>query len=164
MRAARRTSLVVAASALSLLTASHAEASQPGVGSSLTLNSRIYRSTARVTLLGVIDPATPSYPSTLRPRPGDRWVVTQLRIRGVRGMWIDSPSGDGRLLDANKHAYRAFPSGDGTVEVRMPGTTDLAPGQAVQGNLVFEVPKNARLHTLTYIVQGGDTGSWRLTP
>ncbi len=155
--------LIVAASAAPVLAHGLAETTTPGIGGSLTLHDRIYDSTARITLLKVIDPATPSYPMKLRPRPGDRWVATQLRIRGLRGQWIDTPSGDGRLIDTKKHRYRALPAGYGTVEVRMPGTTDLTPGQFVQGNLVFEVPKKASLRAFKYVVQGGDTGTWHLT-
>src|SRR2546425_13322130 len=50
--------------------------------------------------------------------PGDRWVATQIRIRGLRGQWVDGPSGDGRVVDTQQHRYRAFPAGYGTVEVR----------------------------------------------
>ena len=146
-----------------MLAHGRAEATTPGIGGSLTLHDRIYGSTARITLLKVIDPATPSYPSKLRPRAGDRWVATQIRIRGLRGQWIDTPAGDGRLVDAQRHRYRALPSGYGTVEVRMPGTTDLTPGHSVQGNLVFELPKKARLRRFVYVVPGGDTGTWALT-
>src|SRR6266446_211870 len=67
----------------------------PGVGGTLTLSDQTYGSTARITLLRVIDPATPSYPSRLRPHAGDRWVATRISIRGVRGSWVDGPSGDG---------------------------------------------------------------------
>ena len=155
--------LIVAASAAPVLAHGLAETTTPGIGGSLTLHDRIYGSTARIALLKVIDPATPSYPTKLRPRPGDRWVATQIRIRGLRGQWIDSPSGDGRLIDTKKHRYGALPAGYGTVEVRMPGTTDLTPGQFVQGNLVFELPKKARLRAFRYVVQGGDTGTWHLT-
>jgi len=153
--------LVVAASAVPVL--AHAETTTPGIGGSLTLHDRIYGSTARITLLEVIDPATPSYPKKLRPRPGERWVAIKIRIRGLRGQWIDSPAGDGRLIDTKNRRYRAFPAGYGTVEVRMPGTTDLTPGRFVQGNLVFELPKQTRLRAFRYAVQGGDTGTWRLT-
>jgi hypothetical protein len=125
--------LVVAASAVPVLAHARVEATAPGIGGSLTLHDRIYGSKARITLLKVIDPATPSYPSKLRPRAGDRWVATQIRIRDLRGQWIDTPAGDGRLVDTRKHRYRALPSGYGTVEVRMPGTTDLTPGHSVQG-------------------------------
>ncbi len=155
---------LVAASAAPVLAHGLAKATAPGVGGSLTLRSRIYGSTARITLLKVIDPATPSYPSTLRPRSGDRWVVALIRIRGRKGRWIDTPVGDGRLIDARGHRYSAFPAGYGTVEVRMPGTTDLGPGQFVQGNLVFELPRKAAARTFVYGVLGGDTGIWHLTP
>ena len=154
----------LAASGSSWLPVRHVRATMPGVGGTLTLRDQIYGSTARITLLRVIDPATPSYPSMLRPRPGDRWVATRIRIRGVRGSWVDAPSGDGRLIDSRNHRYRAFPSGYGTVEPRIPGTTDLTPGHSVQGNLVFELPKTAKLRWFKYFVQGGDTGTWKLGP
>jgi hypothetical protein len=67
------------------------------------------------------------------------------------------------LIDTKKHGYRALPAGYGTVEVRMPGTTDLTPGQVVKGNLVFEISKRASLRAFRYVVQGGDTGTWHLT-
>src|SRR5438477_18406 len=111
LRALALALLVLAASAAPVLAQSRAEAATPRIGGSLTLHDRIYGSTARITLLKVIDPATPSYPSKLRPRPGDRWVAIQIRIRGLRGHWIDSPAGDVRLGDTQKHRYRAFPAG-----------------------------------------------------
>ena len=151
------------ASGSSLLPVRHVRATMPGVGGTLTLRDQTYGSTARITLLRVIDPATPSYPSRLRPHAGDRWVATRISIRGVRGSWVDGPSGDGRLIDSHNHRYRAFPSGYGTVEPRIPGTTDLTPGQLVQGNLVFELPKSARPRWFKYFVQGGDTGTWKLS-
>jgi hypothetical protein len=155
--------VVVGASAAPVLANGRAQVTMPRIGGSLTLNDRIYGSTARITLLKVIDPATPSYPSKLQPRPGDRWVAIQIRIRGLRGQWIDGPSGDAHLVDTQQHRFGALPAGYGTVEVRMPGTTDLTPGQFVQGNLVFEVPTNASLRTFVYTPQGGDTGTWNLT-
>ena len=163
MRALALAFLVLCASVPPVLAHGRAEVTTPRIGGSLTLNDRIYGSTARVTLLRVIDPATPSYPSKLRPRPGDRWVALQIRIRGLRGQWIDGPSGDGHLVDTQQHRYRALPAGYGTVEVRMPGTTDLTPGQVVQGNLVFELPTKASLRTFIYAPEGGDTGTWNLT-
>jgi hypothetical protein len=45
----------------------------------------------------------------------------------------------------------------------MPGTTDLTPGQFVQGNLVFELPQTATLRTFSYAVPGGGTGTWDLS-
>lgn len=134
----------------------------PRVGGSLTLSDRIYGSTARITLLKVIDPATPSYPSKLRPHQGNRWVAVQIRIHGLRGQWIDTPAGDAQVVDTHNHRYSAFPAGYGTAEVRMPGTTDLTPGRSIQGNLVFELPKKATLRTFIYAVQGGSTGTWNI--
>jgi hypothetical protein len=131
----------------------------PGIGSSLTLHSFIYGSTARVTLLKVIDPATPSYPSRLHPRPGDRWVAVRLKIRGLRGTWTDVPANDGRLIDSLKRSHRAFPPEWGTVEPRMPPLS-LDPGRAQAGNLVFELAKTARVRAFRYVVSGGDAGTW----
>jgi hypothetical protein len=133
----------------------------PGIGASRTLHSFIYGSTARITLVKVIDPATPSYPSRLRPRRGDRWVVVQLKIRGLRGTWTDVPATDGWLIDSRKHLHKAFPPEYGTVEPRMPPVS-LTPGRSQTGNLVFEVAKTARLRAFEYVVGGGDTGSWDL--
>src|SRR5437763_8435143 len=66
------------------------EATNARVGSPLVVHSRIYHSTAKITLVKVIDPATPSYPSKLRPRQGDRWIAIRIRIRGLHGIWIDT--------------------------------------------------------------------------
>jgi hypothetical protein len=139
-------------------------ATNPRVGGSVVVRSRIYRSTAKITLVRVIDPAKPSYPSKLRPRRGDRWIAIRIRIRGVRGSWIDAPSSDGRLVDVHRHTVRALPAGYGTVEPRMPGTTDLSPGQAVVGNLVFELPRNARVRKFIYGVHEGSRATWSLAP
>src|SRR2546426_10065463 len=99
MRALALALFGVAAFAAPVLAHGRAAATTPGIGGALTLHDRIYGSTARVTLLRVIDPAIPSYPSKLRPRQGDRWVAIQIRIRGLRGGWIDGPTGDAGLAD-----------------------------------------------------------------
>jgi len=140
------------------------QATTARVGDSVVVRSRVYRSSASITLLKVIDPATPSYPSRLRPHRGDRWIAMRIRIRGLHGSWIDTPSSDGRVVDAHGHPVRALPSGYGTVEPRMPGSTDLSAGQVTVGNLVFELRKNARMRKLDYIVQGGSSASWTLAP
>jgi hypothetical protein len=134
----------------------------PGIGGSLTLRSLIYGSTARITVLRVIDPATPGYPSRLHPRSGDRWVVVQLRVRGLRGMWTDVPANDGRLVDSLRHEHRALPPEYGTIEPRMP-PLGLEAGRAQVGNLVFELPKSARPRLFRYVISGGSTGVWDLT-
>jgi hypothetical protein len=136
---------------------------RPGVGGSLTVRSDIYGSTVRITLRKVIDPATPSYPAKLRPRPGHRWVAIQLSVRGLRGTWTDAPATDGRLTDASRRLHKAFLSGYGTVEPRLPMGLALTPGRVVVGNLVFELARAARLRTFEYVVTGGTTGIWDLT-
>src|SRR5579864_7880951 len=105
MRALGLALVIVAASPAPVLADGLPELTAPGIGGSFTLHDRIYGSTARITLVKVLDPATPGYPSKLRPRPGDRWVAIQIRIRGLTGQWVDTPSGDGRLLDSQKHRY-----------------------------------------------------------
>ena len=45
----------------------------------------------------------------------------------------------------------------------MAGTTDLTAGQSIRGNLVFELPKSAKPRWFKYHVQGGDTGTWKLS-
>jgi len=154
--------VVLAASAAPIMAGGRAQERTPGIGGSLTLRSFIYGATARVTLLKVIDPATPSYPSRLRPRSGDRWVVVQLKVRGLKGQWTDVPANDGQLIDSLRRRHKAFPPEYGTVEPRMP-PLGLAPGQFQVGNLVFELPRTARLRTFRYVLVGGDTGSWDLT-
>jgi hypothetical protein len=163
MRALALALLVLTASATPVMAYSRAEGAKPGIGRSITLHSRIYGSAARITLLKAIDPAMPSYPSKLRPRLGDRWVAVRLRIRGLGGTWTDAPASDGRLLDSRGDWHKAFLSGYGTVEPRMPMGLALIPGQAMSGNLVFELPKTAKLRTFEYVVTGGDTGVWDLT-
>ena len=153
---------VTAASATPVIASAQIPKRLPGVGGSLTLHSLIYRSTARITLVKVIDPATPSYPSRLRPRSGNRWVVVQLKIRGLRGTWTDVPANDGLLIDSLKRQHKAFPPEYGTVEPRMPPLS-LDPNRVQVGNLVFELPKTARPRTFKYVISGGDTGTWNLT-
>ena len=154
--------VVLAASAAPIMAGGRAQERTPGIGGSLTLRSLIYSAAARVTLLKVIDPATPSYPSKLRPRSGDRWVVVQLKIRGLKGEWTDVPANDGQLIDSLKRHHKAFPPEYGTVEPRMP-PLGLGPGQVQVGNLVFELPNRAKPRTFRYVLIGGDTGSWDLT-
>lgn len=154
--------LAIAASATPLIASGGVQRKTPSIGGSLTLRSFVYGSTARITLLRVIDPATPSYPSRLHPRSGDRWVVVQLRVRGLRGTWTDVPANDGRLIDSLKRQHRAVPSEYGTVEPRMPPLA-LEPGRVQVGNLVFELPKSARPRIFRYVISGGDAGSWDLT-
>jgi len=151
-----------AVAATPVLAGSGVQNKAPGVGGSLTLHSLIYGSAAKVTLLRVVDPATPSYPSTLHPRSGDRWVAIRLKVRGLRGTWTDVPASDGRLIDSLKHQHKAFPPGYGTVEPRMPPLI-LTPGRAQVGNLVFELAKKARPRSFKYVLVGGDTGTWNLT-
>jgi hypothetical protein len=153
---------LIAASATPLIASGGVQTRAPGIGGSLTLRSVIYGSTARITLLRVIDPATPSYPSRLHPRSGDRWVVAQLKIRGLRGTWTDVPANDGRLIDSLKRQHRAFPPEYGTVEPRMPPLS-LETGRVVVGNLVFELPKSARPRIFRYVISGGDAGAWAMT-
>jgi len=110
----------------------------------------------------VIDPATPSYPSRLHPRPGDRWVAVRLKIRGLSGTWTDVPANDGRVIDSRKRQHKAFPPEYGTVEPRMPPLS-LTPGRVQVGNLVFELPKTVRARSFKYVIVGGETGTWNLT-
>jgi len=152
---------VIAASAAPVMASGGIHKKAPAIGGSLTLRSFIYGSTARITLLKVIDPATPSYPSRLHPRSGDRWVVVQLKIRGLSGTWTDVPADDGRLIDSLKRRHKAFPPEYGTVEPRMPPLS-LEPGRVQVGNLVFELPKTARPRTFNYVISGGGTGAWDL--
>jgi hypothetical protein len=153
---------LIAVSATPVIATGGVQRKAPGTGGSLTLRGLIYGSTARITLLRVIDPATPSYPSRLHPRSGDRWVAVQLKIRGLGGTWTDVPANDGRLIDSLKRQHRAFPPEYGTVEPRMP-PLDLEPGRVQVGNLVFELPKSARPRTFKYVISGGNTGAWDLT-
>ena len=153
--------VVVAASATPIMAANRVHERAPGIGGSLTLHSFIYGSAASVTLLKVIDPAKPSYPSQLRPRSGDRWVVVQLKIRSLKGQWTDVPANDGQLIDSLKRHHKALPPEYGTVEPRMP-PLGLNPGQVQVGNLVFELPRSAKLSTFRYVLVGGDTGTWNL--
>src|SRR5207248_247752 len=152
---------VVGASATPIMASNRVPEEAPGIGGSLTLHSFIYGSAARVGLLKVIDPATPSYPSQLRPRSGDRWVVVQLKIRSLKGQWTDVPANDGQLIDSLKRHHKALPPEYGTVEPRMP-PLGLNPGQVQVGNLVFELPRSAKLRTFRYVLIGGDTGTWNL--
>ena len=152
----------ISVSATPLMASGATQRSAPGIGGSLALHNLIYGSTARITLLKMIDPATPSYPSRFHPRSGDRWVVVQLKIRGLRGTWTDVPANDGLLIDSLKLQHKAFPPEYGTVEPRMPPLS-LDPGRVHVGNLVFELSKRARLRTFEYVISGGDTGAWDLT-
>jgi hypothetical protein len=153
---------LIAALATPVIASGGVQRKAPGIGGSLTLHSLIYGSAARVTVLRVIDPATPSYPSRLHPRSGDRWVVVKLKIRGLRGTWTDVPANDGRLIDSLKRPHRAFPPEYGTVEPRMP-PLGLEPGRVQVGNLVFELPKRASPRTFKYVISGGTAGAWDLT-
>jgi hypothetical protein len=153
---------VVAASATPGMAGNRVEEKAPGIGGSLTLHSFVYGSASSVTVVKIIDPATPSYPSQLRPRSGDRWVVVQLKVRGLKGEWTDVPANDGQVIDSLKRRHKALPPEYGTVEPRMP-PLGLNPGQVQVGNIVFELPRSAKLSTFRYVLTGGDSGVWNLT-
>ncbi|MDT0547631.1 DUF4352 domain-containing protein [Streptomyces lonegramiae] len=104
----------------------------------------------------------------LEPAAGNRLVAAKFTIVETgTGTYQDSGYAEAMVYDANGQGYQGKP-GTPTVGKSLGGLQLIVkPGQRVSGWIVFEVPKDAKITSVTYVMEkvGPDperTGKWTL--
>ncbi|MCX4539702.1 hypothetical protein [Streptomyces sp. NBC_01565] len=113
-----------------------------------------------VTLVQVVDPASPA------PDDSGRLVGVQLRLENTgSAVYKDSPASCAHLLDVAGQRFdglnATIPAGPG-----FPETVTLAPGGTATGFVTFRLPKDAGLAAVQFALNGGladDVGQWSLS-
>lgn len=137
-----------------------APATHPGLGAPQKL---IFSGgTAAMTVLKVVDPATPTEG---KEAPGIRDVAAQIRIVGGTGTFTSGPMYTLQGFDANgqrltKHVD--WPTSAGPELDALTGVT-VAAGDTQSGFVTFEVPAGAKLARIQYTPPGGAAVEWTVS-
>ncbi|WP_405785201.1 DUF4352 domain-containing protein [Streptomyces sp. NBC_01378] len=103
----------------------------------------------------------------LEPAAGNRLVAAKFTIVETgTGAYQDSGYAEANVFDANGQGYQGKP-GIPTVGDSLGPNMIIKPGERVTGWIVFEVPKDAKITSVTYLMEkvGPDperTGKWTL--
>lgn len=103
----------------------------------------------------------------LEPAAGNRLVAAKFTIVETgTGTYQDSGYAEANVFDANGQGYQGKP-GTPTVGDSLGPNLIIKPGERVTGWIVFEVPKDAKITSVTYLMEkvGPDperTGKWTL--
>ncbi|MFE3788117.1 hypothetical protein [Streptomyces goshikiensis] len=151
---------LAALAALALLGPALLGAAPGGSGETVPLSGGLPGERLDVTLVRVVDPASPA------PEGADRLVAVQLRLENTgSAVYKDSPASCAHLLDT---AGRRFDGLNTPVPAgpAFPGTVTLDPGGTTAGFVTFRLPKDAGLAAVQFALNGGlaeDVGQWSLS-
>jgi hypothetical protein len=133
------------------------------LGDSLTLAGTEYGLKMRVTLLRVVDPASPAN-AYLGPGKGNRFVAVGVELANVGArVYRDFPANGAVLIDSRSHQFQSA-----VWDVKAGptlGQATIARGDKRVGFITFEVPKRARLVTFQLTLNSGfgpEAGEWGL--
>ncbi|MFG2874895.1 hypothetical protein ACGFYU_07765 [Streptomyces sp. NPDC048337] len=158
---ARRASLA----ALVLLVPALPAAAAAGSGETISLSGNEPGQRLDVTLVRVVDPATPADPEGPAPDTSTRLVAVRLRLENTgTAVYKDSPAPSAHLLDASGQRFAGLNTAT-TAGDSFPDTVMLSPGGTAEGHVTFRLPEHAVPAAVQFALNGGladDVGHWSL--
>jgi hypothetical protein len=149
-----------------------AEESQPAkeepstatVGGAITLQGMDAGLKVTVTLVKMVDPATPAQ-DFMKPKAGNKFVAVEVTLQNAgQAVYSDSPTNGAMLIDGEGQQYRST-----LYDVRegqsFGGSATINAGDSRKGVIVFEVPEAAKLAKFQFALDSGfaeQKGEWAL--
>ncbi|MEU9143791.1 hypothetical protein [Streptomyces sp. NPDC048349] len=119
-----------------------------------------------VTLVRVVDPATPADPQGPAPDASTRLLAVRFRLENTgTAVYKDSPAPAAHLLDTAGKRFSGLnnPTAAGA---SFPDTVTLDPGGSAEGFVTFRLPQDAVAAAVQFALNGGladDVGQWSLS-
>jgi hypothetical protein len=134
------------------------------VGGSITLPGIDPGLQMKVTVVRVVDPATPES-DFMKPKSGNKFVAVQVTLENAgQAVYNDAPSNGAQLIDSEGQQYRST-----LYEVRegqsFGGSATINAGDTRKGMIVFQVPESAKLAAFQFGLNSGfadKKGEWTL--
>jgi len=140
-----------------------AAAAKLSIGSTATLSTP--SGPIEVTLVQVVDPATPKEPY-MKPTSGERWIGVQFKIVNKgSSQFVDSPMGGLAAADPQGQPEDEFPDQEisaGPMIDPLAGI-HLQPGDTTLGFIVYSLPVGTKMARIQYTPKGGSTAEWVLS-
>lgn len=118
-----------------------------------------------VTLVQVVDPASPADPQGPAPDASTRLLAVELRLENTgTAVYKDSPAPAAHMLDTAGKRFAGLNSPT-TAGASFPDTVTLSPGGSAEGFVTFRIPKDAAPAAVQFALNGGladDVGQWSL--
>ena len=132
-------------------------------GRTLSLNGSISGERIRVTFIRYANNAT-SKDTFFGPSRGKRYFAAQFRITNTGSVvYVDSPANGARVIDTKGKSYRTtFLVSKLRLGKVFEAAVSLKTGESEVGYLVFEVPKNRKIHQVQFAENSGfgQVGTW----
>ncbi|SEH00353.1 protein of unknown function [Nonomuraea solani] len=134
------------------------------IGGSITLAGRDPGLQVAVTVVKLINPATPAE-DFLKPKSGNKFVALEVTLQNAgQAVYSDSPTNGATLIDGQGQQYRST-----VYRVRegqsFGGSATINTGDIRRGVIVFEVPEAAKLTKFQFALDSGfaeQKGEWTL--
>lgn len=141
------------------------EQSTASVGGSITLQGTDPGLAVKVTVVKVVNPATPAQ-DFMKPKSGNKFVALEVTLENVgQAVYSDAPTNGAMLIDGEGQQFRST-----LYDVRegqsLNGTATINVGDSRKGVIVFEVPESAKLVKLQFALNSGfadQKGEWTLS-
>lgn len=118
-----------------------------------------------VTLVQVVDPASPADPEGPAADASTRLLAVRLRLENTgTAVYKDSPAPAAHLLDTAGKRFAGLNSPT-AAGASFPDTVTLSPGGSTEGFVTFRLPKDATPAAVQFALNGGladDVGQWSL--
>lgn len=132
------------------------------VGSSIELKGNMNGSTMRVTMVQVVDPATPK-DQFLTPSDGSRYVAVQVRLENIgSAVYSDSPENGFKIIDSSGQQFAStfaeISAGPG-----FGGTATINTGDTRMGFITAELPNSSKPAKIQFALDSGfgpQAGEW----
>lgn len=159
------TSAATTSTSLTTTSASPTTTVQPGIGATVSLNDGS-GDTFTVTLLRLLQPATPARPSDAPPAQ-DRLVGVLVRITGTGGSYNDDARHAVTVIGSDDRTYAAGAEAiKGCAGFAHDGLFNVDSGQSVAGCVTIVINKSVRIETVEWTPPGqvllDDIGRWKV--
>lgn len=151
--------------ALALLGPALLGAAPGGSGETVSLAGNEPGQRLDVTLVQVVDPASPADPEGPAPDASTRLLAVRFRLENTgTAVYKDSPAPAAHLLDTAGKRFTGLNSPT-TAGASFPDTVTLSPGGSAEGFVTFRLPQDAVPAAVQFALNGGladDVGQWSL--